>query len=195
MSASASLSVPDHSRNQNNPYEHTHNDSESSRNTNQGVIRTSDSISDSTPISFSVPTATNPSPSVVPGNTDVYDPCNLIINYVPKAASEEDLRELFLPYGEIVNLKLILDRITGVSLGYAFCKFANADQARHAIDAMNGTRMHDKTLRVSISIPKKKEEAVMEQQSTVYCAGFPKSYSKEDVEGIFKPFGVLLNIM
>ena len=42
--------------------------------------------------------------------------CNLIVNYIPNVYSEEDLRQLFAPYGEIESCKLIVDKQTGILL-------------------------------------------------------------------------------
>jgi RNA recognition motif-containing protein len=42
--------------------------------------------------------------------------CNLIVNYLPSSVSEEALRGLFTPYGEVTSCKLMKDKQTGKSI-------------------------------------------------------------------------------
>jgi RNA recognition motif-containing protein len=42
--------------------------------------------------------------------------CNLIVNYLPSSVSEEALRGLFTPYGEVTSCKLMKDKQTGTSI-------------------------------------------------------------------------------
>ena len=110
--------------------------------------------------------------------------CNLIINYIPSSMSENDILEVFKQHGDVTNFKLVCDKISHVSLGYAFCKYSNVEDAQNAINKLNGSKLLDKTLKVSIS--KKKPE-----QTTLYVAGYPFSFTKEDLEGIFVVFGAI----
>lgn len=54
--------------------------------------------------------------------------------------SEEDLAEEFGKHGEIVELKLILDRDTGRSKGFAFITFADEEAAKDSL------KLHDSNL-------------------------------------------------
>lgn len=54
--------------------------------------------------------------------------------------SEEDLAEEFSKVGEIVELRLILDRETGRSKGFAFITFANEESAKDSL------KLHDSNL-------------------------------------------------
>ena len=45
---------------------------------------------------------------------------NLIINYLPPSMSEGELQSLFSEFGTVSICKLVRDRVSGNSLGYAF---------------------------------------------------------------------------
>lgn len=63
---------------------------------------------------------------------------NLIVNYIPANMTENNLRELFQAYGELESVKLMTDKVTNISLGYGFIKFAKESDASKAIEALNG---------------------------------------------------------
>jgi cold-inducible RNA-binding protein len=64
--------------------------------------------------------------------------------------SEEDLREVFVAYGEIVETKLIVDSKTGYSKGFAFITFENADSAQSALE-LNETTLDQRKIKVSLA--------------------------------------------
>jgi cold-inducible RNA-binding protein len=63
--------------------------------------------------------------------------------------SEEELRRIFERFGEIVEAKLITDRETGRSRGFAFITYANDGDADKAIAEMDGTEVDGRALRVN----------------------------------------------
>jgi RNA recognition motif-containing protein len=77
------------------------------------------------------------------------DPRNLIINYIPTPVSEEELKQLFVQYGEVESARIILDRETGQPKGYGFVKFMSEESAQEAIRKMNGFEIHNKRLKVT----------------------------------------------
>jgi RNA recognition motif-containing protein len=48
------------------------------------------------------------------------DPCNVFIKYLPPELTDSGLYSLFLRFGEIVSCKVMVDPITGHSLGYGY---------------------------------------------------------------------------
>lgn len=63
--------------------------------------------------------------------------------------SEEELRSAFAQFGEVTEVKLVLDRDTGRSRGFAFVSFANGQDASRAIQEMNGAMLDGRALRVN----------------------------------------------
>ncbi|KAK9691501.1 hypothetical protein RND81_09G200900 [Saponaria officinalis] len=52
--------------------------------------------------------------------------------------SEKTLRAAFEPFGELVQVKIIMDKISKRSKGYAFVEYATEDAAAIALNEMNG---------------------------------------------------------
>ncbi len=67
--------------------------------------------------------------------------------------SEENLRDHFSPYGEILSVNIIFDRQTGQSKGFGFVEMENDDAAQAAIQALNEQELDGRRLRVNIAQP------------------------------------------
>ena len=63
--------------------------------------------------------------------------------------TEDVLQKAFSQYGDVAEVKLMLDRETGRSRGFAFVSLASADGAEKAIAGMNGTMLDGRPLRVN----------------------------------------------
>lgn len=73
---------------------------------------------------------------------------NLIINYLPQEMTEEELRTLFSSVGCLESCKLIRDKVTKASLGYAFVNYQHPCDARKAIHSLQGMKLTTKTIKV-----------------------------------------------
>jgi cold-inducible RNA-binding protein len=71
--------------------------------------------------------------------------------------SKEDLEQEFAQYGEITEAKLITDRDTGRSRGFAFITFTT-DEALQAACEKNGAELDGRTLRVNKAEERKPRE-------------------------------------
>ncbi|HQV78708.1 MAG TPA: RNA-binding protein [Chitinophagales bacterium] len=74
---------------------------------------------------------------------------NIFVANIERKVTEEQLVELFSQYGEIASLKLIKDRDTGISKGYAFVEMSNDDEAQKAIDSLNQAELNGRALAVN----------------------------------------------
>jgi RNA recognition motif-containing protein len=61
-------------------------------------------------------------------------------------ASEDQVRELFGSFGEVQEVKIVMDRFSGRSRGFAFVRMATADDAGKAKDSLNGQPFQGKAL-------------------------------------------------
>ena len=73
----------------------------------------------------------------------------LYLGNLPFSASGEDIREAFSAYGTIEDLFIPLDRETNRPRGFAFITLADDDQARKAIEEMDGADLQGRNLRVN----------------------------------------------
>ncbi len=67
--------------------------------------------------------------------------------------SEEDLKAVFTPVGEVLSCKIITDAATSRSKGFGFVEMANDEDADKAIATLNGTTVMDRALNVSEARP------------------------------------------
>jgi len=72
---------------------------------------------------------------------------------------DDELRQAFEPYGEIVSAKIIMDRETGRSRGFGFVEYADRDAGQAAIDALNGADLQGKEISVSEARPREERPA------------------------------------
>lgn len=68
-------------------------------------------------------------------NQQEANPCKLFVGNLPFNATEEELIEHFSQFGELAEngVKLIIDRMSGRSKGFAFVEFVNKEDAQEAI--------------------------------------------------------------
>lgn len=97
-------------------------------------------------------------PQVSGGDAQAVNPKKLFVGSIAFSTTEQELQELFAQYGEIVELKLITDKMTGRSKGIAFVEFATEEQAQAALAAVNNVEFGGRTLFVSIARPQEKRE-------------------------------------
>jgi len=68
--------------------------------------------------------------------------------------TEDQIRELFAQVGEITEVKVIMDRDTGNSKGFAFVQMSDDTAAQDAIRRFNGHSLDDRALNVSEARPR-----------------------------------------
>ncbi len=92
------------------------------------------------------------------GDAQAVNPKKLFVGSIAFTTTEQELQELFAQYGEIVDLKLITDKMTGRSKGIAFVEYATEEQAQAALSATNNVDFGGRTLFVSVARPQVKRE-------------------------------------
>lgn len=68
--------------------------------------------------------------------------------------SDQDLMALFTEYGQVNSAAVILDRETGRSRGFGFVEMESDDDARKAIESLNGRDIEGRTLNVNEARPR-----------------------------------------
>ena len=74
----------------------------------------------------------------------------LFVGNLAFAATEDELQDLFAQHGELEEVKIILDRETGRSRGFAFVTYSDAKSAEGAL-GLDGTAVRGRDIRVSIA--------------------------------------------
>jgi RNA recognition motif-containing protein len=76
---------------------------------------------------------------------------------LPWSIDTEGLRQLFAAFGDIVDAKVIMDKYSGKSKGFGFVEFANEEDAKKAIAAMNEKEVDGRKIIVNVARPPKQE--------------------------------------
>lgn len=113
---------------------------------------------------------------------------NLIVNYLPQNMTQDEVRGLFGNIGDLESCKLIRNKATGQSLGYAFVNYLAKDEAEKAIATLNGLRLQNKTIKVSYARPS--SESI--KGANLYISGLPKTMTQCDLEAMFTKFGRII---
>ena len=79
---------------------------------------------------------------------------DIYVGNLPYTATEEDVTDLFAAYSPVERVKIITDRETGRSKGFAFVTLGDQSQLNASIEALNGHDFQGRALRVNASEPK-----------------------------------------
>jgi cold-inducible RNA-binding protein len=84
---------------------------------------------------------------------------NIFVGNLDFNASEEGVRSLFERYGQVNSARIMTDRETGRSRGFAFVEMENEGEADQAITALNGYTLDGRALNVNEARPKPERAA------------------------------------
>ncbi|NLO80948.1 MAG: RNA-binding protein [Xanthomonadaceae bacterium] len=73
---------------------------------------------------------------------------SIYVGNLPYSASEDEVRELFAPFGPVESVRLMTDRETGRPRGFGFVRMSAAD-ADAAIQALDGQPFGGRNLRIN----------------------------------------------
>ena len=73
---------------------------------------------------------------------------NIYVGNLPYKIRDEELRDAFEDFGEVLSAEVIMDRRSNRSKGYGFVKMGSEDDAFDAIDTMHRSDFHGRELRV-----------------------------------------------
>jgi RNA recognition motif-containing protein len=83
---------------------------------------------------------------------------NIYVGNLSYNVEELDLKEIFEEYGSVSSVKIITDKFTGKSKGFGFVEMASDDEAKRAIDELNGGELESRKIVVNESQPREKED-------------------------------------
>ena len=77
----------------------------------------------------------------------------IYVGGLPFATTDPQLNDLFVPHGTVESARVITDKFTGQSRGFGFVEMSSAEEAKRAIEALNGTQLEGRTLTVNEAKP------------------------------------------
>ena len=81
---------------------------------------------------------------------------NMYVSNLSFHTSEEDLKDLFSKYGSVASAKIIMDRESNLSRGFAFVEMPSEEDGNAAMKGLNGKDIQGRAL--SVSVAREKED-------------------------------------
>lgn len=81
---------------------------------------------------------------------------NIYVGNLPPVVSEEEIREMFVKFGEVESVTLVKDRFSGQSKGFGFVEMPSNSEADQVIKALNKSMLQGKEIKVNQVQPQKK---------------------------------------
>jgi len=79
---------------------------------------------------------------------------NIYIGSLSTSITSDDLKKAFEEYGQVDEVKIITDKYTGESRGFAFVEMPIKAEAVAAIDGLNGSELKGRTIVVNEARPR-----------------------------------------
>jgi ELAV like protein 2/3/4 len=110
---------------------------------------------------------------------------NLIVNYLPQTMTGDELKRLFESIGPLESCKLVRNKLNNQSLCYGFVNFATVADADAALRTLNGIKIENKIIKVSLARPS--SETI--KGANLYVCGIPRHWSTDDLKCCFSQCG------
>ena len=79
---------------------------------------------------------------------------NIFVGNLSFNTSEDELRQLFEPFGQVDRVSILTDRETGRSRGFGFVEMSNSEEGDKAIAGLNGSQFGGRAINVNEARPK-----------------------------------------
>ena len=79
---------------------------------------------------------------------------NIYIGNLSFQTTEDELKEIFEEYGTVTSVSIIKDKYSGRSRGFGFVEMESDQEGQAAIDALNGTELGDREIKVNVARPR-----------------------------------------
>ena len=83
----------------------------------------------------------------------------LFVGNLSFGVTENDLQDAFAAHGTVTEANLMVDRVTGRPRGFGFVTMSSPEEAKKAIDALNGTSLCDRSITVNEARPREERTA------------------------------------
>ena len=84
----------------------------------------------------------------------------LFIGNLSFSMNQQQLTEIFAPYGQIVSVNIVADRFSGRSKGFGFVEFEKDEDAAKAVAELNDSEQMERKIVVKEAIPRPEQPAV-----------------------------------
>ncbi|XP_044507957.1 small RNA-binding protein 11, chloroplastic-like [Mangifera indica] len=82
----------------------------------------------------------------------------LFVGGLSFSTSDEGLSQTFSQYGQVIEAKVVMDRVSDRSKGFGFVTFASEEEAEKALTGLNGKTINGRVIFVDFAKPKPKDK-------------------------------------
>lgn len=82
---------------------------------------------------------------------------NIYVGNLHYGVNEDELKEIFGKFGTIISVKVITDKYSGQSKGFAFVEMEDDTEGNKAISELNGVEISGRNLKVNVAHEKKRD--------------------------------------
>jgi RNA recognition motif-containing protein len=88
---------------------------------------------------------------------------NLFVGGLAYAVTDDELNELFATVGTVKSAKVIVDKYSNQSKGFGFVEMSTDDEAKKAVDELNGKEVKGRSIAVSEARPREERPRFNDQ--------------------------------
>jgi len=74
---------------------------------------------------------------------------NIYVGNLSPDVTEDDLKEAFKSFGQLESVNVIKDKFSGATRGFGFVEMPSKEEAKSAIEGLNGTALKGQSLNVN----------------------------------------------
>jgi RNA recognition motif-containing protein len=105
------------------------------------------------------------------------DVMNIYVGNLALNVTEDDLQQAFQAFGEVETVKIIKDRYSGESRGFAFVEMPAGAEAQSAINDLNGKELKGLQIKVNQAKPQSNKRKGFRQVLIFLKSSFRQKYS------------------
>ena len=79
---------------------------------------------------------------------------NIYVGNLSRQTTEDDLRQAFEAFGDVISVNIVRDKLSGESRGFGFVEMPSKDEAQKAVEEMNGKDLMGRVINVEQGRPK-----------------------------------------
>ncbi|HPD95693.1 MAG: RNA-binding protein [Bacteroidales bacterium] len=73
----------------------------------------------------------------------------IYVGNIAYSMTAEELKELFTPFGNVLSVKIIVDKMSGRSKGYGFVEMESDEDGVKAIQSLNDSQVKGRNIKVN----------------------------------------------
>ena len=119
---------------------------------------------------------------------------NIFVKNIDKQVDNRELHELFREYGMVLSSKVARD-VAGVSKGYGFVQFETDEEAKKAIDGVNGKDIRGRPVFVGPFVRRQERSSPGAAFTNVYVKNIPEEMGDEELKKLFEEHGPTTSVV